>query len=202
MPTDVDELAKLVATAKQATDSLDGTDLRRVAFERVLEHLLQNGTDGGSTHTGREQLAEASAERTSHSADGAFAEEQQRIDAIASYFKITPDEVPLLFDASQEDPTLALGTTRLSRPKAIATRQIALLVAGARTALGQETHTAHIRTEADNYGKLDSRNFMSVLRSMPEIYLLGKRGSSNRVIRMKVPGAEKAQELVQRIVSD
>ena len=136
MPTDVDELAKLVATAKQATDSLDGTDLRRVAFERVLEHLLQNGTDGTSTHTGRERLAEASAERTSHSADGAFAEEQQRVDAISNYFKIAPENVLHVFDASEEEPALVVHTKQLPDSKAIATREITLLVAGARTALG------------------------------------------------------------------
>ena len=134
------------------------------------------------------------------SADGAFAEEQQRIDAIASYFRIMPEQVLDIFDPTDDEPVLNMPTTYLSDAKTSATREITLLVAGARTALGKETNTSHIRPEVDKYGKLDSSNFMAALRDMKEIHVLGKRGSSNRVIRMKVPGAEKAQELAQRLV--
>ena len=43
MSNGVNELAEIVSTAKQATEELADTDLRQVAFERVLDHLLKNG---------------------------------------------------------------------------------------------------------------------------------------------------------------
>lgn len=200
MATGVQELKGLVDTAKQATAGLESSELRRVAFERVLEYLLTNGTEDTPVRERGDTPKPASSQTDFQSADGAFAEEQQRIDAIASYFRITPEEVLDIFDPTADEPALNLPTAYLSDTKTAATREISLLIAGARTALGQETSTSHIRSEADNYGKLDSKHFMGVLRDMPEIHLLGKRGSRNRVIRMKVPGAEKAQELAQRLV--
>lgn len=202
MPTDVRELKNLVEAAEQATAGLESTDLRRVAFERVLDHLLRNGSEDAHAVHRHDTIRSAAPETGSPDADGAFADEQQRIDAIATYFMIGPDDVLHVFDVSGDTPALALHTSSLDSRKAVATREIALLVVGVRTALGLKITTADIRKVADDYGRLDSRNFMTTLATMTEISVLGKTRSPNRVVRMKVPGAEKARELAQRLIGE
>lgn len=208
MATNVDELAEIVATAKKATESLEDSDLQRVAFARVLEHLLKNGESApptqprASTQPAAAHSAPVPYASAIPSADGVLAEEQQRVDAIARYFKIDSQDVGHIFDVSGVEPVLSVHTSGLAGPRASATREIALLVAGARTALGQETTTSHLRSASDDRNKLDSGDFMQTLGDMQEISVLGKHGSPNRVVRMKVSGAEKAQLLAQRLIGE
>lgn len=204
MPTDVDELAGIVATAEKATEELGNADLRKVAFERVLDHLLKNGdsSPAGEHATATPVQAPTSDQTTTSSADGVFADEQQRVDAIARYFNIQPEEVGHIFETSSEEPVLQVHTGALAGSRAVATREIALLIGGARTSLGLDTSTSHIRSAVDEYGKLDSGNFMATLGAMSEISVLGRRGSPNRLVRMKVHGAEKARTLAQRLIGD
>ena len=196
MPTDLDDLAEIVATAKRATEELSDADLRRVAFERVLDHLLKNGD---SIATGEHATARP-VQAPVPGADGVFADEQQRVDAIARYFEVKPEEVAHIFNTKTEEPVLQVHSGGLADSRAEAAREIALLVGGARTALGLETSTFHIRSAADNYGRLDTGNFMKTLGAMSEISVLGRHGSPNRVVRMKVHGAERARTLAQRLI--
>lgn len=199
MPTSTKELESLVIKAQQATKTLND-ELRKAAFERVLDHLLAIST-GPDFAADIAQEDSGNPGETAEEADGVLAGEQQRIDAIARYFKISPEDVQHIFDASEEEPQLALSIRHLADAKSHATREIALLVAGALTALGLQTTTTHIRTVTDDYGKLDGPNFMTTLTSLEELSVLGKPRSTNRVIRMKVAGVEAAQTIAQRIVS-
>lgn len=197
MATSTDHLARLVERADEAVRGIEDADRQRIAFDRVLVHLL-NQDRGGSAASG--PVAAAGDPAESFGADAALADPQQRIDALAEYFKIDPEQVPDVFDVLDEEPSLKVRTGQLHESKANATREIALLVTGARTALGRDTETTHIRECVDNYGRLDSSNFMAMLTAMPELSVLGKRGSSNRLVRMKVRGAEKAEDLARRLV--
>lgn len=199
MATSTDHLARLVERADEAVQGIEDADRQRIAFDRVLVHLLNQDY---KVPTASSPVAAARDSASSGAADAAFADPQQRIDALAEYFKIDPEQVPDVFDVLDEDPSLKVRTGQLYESKANATREIALLVTGARTALGRDTETTHIRDSADNYGRLDTSNFMATLTAMPELSVLGKRGSSNRVVRMKVRGAEKAEELVKRLVDE
>lgn len=198
MPATTKELENLVTKAQEATKHLDG-ELRRAAFERILDHLLSAST-GPAPATSIPQEGPQNARTGEETADGVLAGEQQRIDALARYFKISPEDVHHIFDLSEEEPRLAMSTRHLPGAKSQATREIALLVAGALTALGIQTTTSLVRAAADDYGKYDSANFMTTLTSLDEISVLGKRRSSNRIIRMKVSGVEAAQAIGQRIV--
>ena len=188
MPTATEDLASLV---NKATEGLD-RDLRTVAFGRILDHLLANRTDG---------RAGAKSDAANSRADDILGSEQQRVDALARYFKIAPEDVSHVFDASDDTPRLTIPSGHLSKAKAPATREIALLVGGALTALGIDITTAHIRQVADDYGRLEGKNFMATLTCLDEISVLGRPESTNRVIRMKVIGAEKARALVGRIAA-
>ena len=198
MRADVNELVEIVDAARRATKSLSDPELHRIAFERVLDHLLTNSTTSRSLET----IDSASSQQASEApdADGVFADEQQRVDAIARYFEIDPDEVEHIFDTSNEQPDLRLHTSRFKREKAGATREIALLLAGARTALGQDTTMEQIRSVASRFGRLDPSNFAKTLAGMRDVSVLGRPQSPNRVVRMKVLGAEKAQELAKKLI--
>ena len=199
---DADELAELVAAAEAATAGLDDQDLRLVAFELVLRHLLGGGSPARPTESSPVAPATTEATAAPQGADGTFASEQQRVDALAHYFKIDPPDVQHIFKLSDHEPQLVVPTARLAKSRAEGTREIALLVAGARTALGQQTETSHIREVADHFNKYDERNFMATLGKMPEISVLGKPRSPNRVVRMRATGAEAAQSLAAKLVSD
>ena len=188
----------LVTQALEAAGAVDDQELKRIAFEHVLDHLLGNGQ--GQTGGDEEVTPTPSGSPTSARADSSLATEQQRIDAAARYFDIGPDQVQDLFDLRSDEPQLALHSTKLAKRKTEAVREIALLVGGVRTAVALETSTNDIQAVAKTYDKFDS-NFMATLSKMPEIAVLGKRGSQNRAVRMKVIGIEAARPLAQRLVS-
>lgn len=210
MPADLEDLAEIIDTANRATKELEDADLRRVAFERVLDHLLKNGSSGpAGEHAPATPVQAPSPVHTSalvHTAvpiaDGVFADEQQRVDAIARYFNIEPENVGHIFDTTGEEPVLQVHSGSLADSRVEAAREIALLVGGVRTALGLETSTSDICSVVDNYGKLDAGNFMNTLGCMSEISVLGRHGSPNRVVRMKVHGAEKARTFAQQLIGD
>ena len=191
-------LQELLKSAEEAAEVIEDDELKRIAFDRVLDHLLKTADSN--------QAAEARppappVNDAPPSADGAFASEQQRIDAVAEYFGIDPEQVTGIFDMSGEDPGLTIHSSKLPGAQAPATRHIALLITGARTALGRDTDTDHLRKGADDYSKLNS-NFMTTLSQMSELSLRGKRGSKKRLVRMKVRGAEEARELAKQLVDE
>ncbi len=193
MTTDAgSRLGELVAQARDAVSVLGEEDreLRSIAFERVLDHLLGNGV----------VRAEPARKLVEEPIDAVLGTEQQRVDAAARYFDIAPAEVRELFDLSNGEPRLVLHSNKLPRGKAEAVREIALLVCGVRTAVGLDTGSQHIRRASDDFNKLD-RNFMTVLGEMDMIAVLGKPDSRNRLVRMRATGAEAARPLAQRLVA-
>lgn len=190
-------LQDLLKSAEDAISVIGDAEMKRIAFERVLDHLLKTDDSGSTAGNG----AKNSLPSDEAAVDSSLASEQQRIDEVASYFGIGSEQVSDLFDLSEENPSLLLSSNELSESKAQGTREIALLITGVRTALGRDTHTDHIRAVADYYGKLDS-NFMTILNGMPHLALLGKPRSPNRAVRMKVRGAEESATLVQKLVSE
>lgn len=189
-------LGELVAQARDAASVLgaeEDKELRRIAFERVLDHLLGNGGGNGSAPQA------LSRKLVDEPIDAVLGTEQQRVDATARYFDIDPEGVRQLFDLSGDEPLLVLPAGKLPGGKAEAVREIALLIGGVRTAVGLATGTSHIRQAASDYKKLDD-NFMTTLGEMSKIAVLGKPGSRNRLVRMRAIGAEAARPLAQRLV--
>lgn len=200
MTTDLgNKLGELVAQAREAAAvlSAEDSDLRPIAFERVLEHLLGSGDPRSASPAQASQQVGPEAE----SIDAILGSEQQRIDATARYFAVKPEHVRELFDLSGDEPKLMLSARKLSRSKAAAVREITLLICGVRTAVGLDTGSQNIREAADDLGKLDSNNFVKTLDKMDEIAVLGKRGSHNRGVRMRAIGAEAARPLAQKLVA-
>ena len=79
-------LGKLVAQAREAASVLtdDDKDLRPIAFERVLEHLLGNGD---TRSEGAPQVTQLGEGPTPDPVDSILATEQQRVDAACSVLR-------------------------------------------------------------------------------------------------------------------
>ena len=97
------------------------------------------------------------------------------------------------------NPVLIANSHRLASAKSVGTREIALMVVGARTAMALDTGTEHIREAAERYGRLDPANFMATLGAMDQIALRGAPTSQNRLVRMKAIGAEEARALAAQL---
>ena len=194
-----EQLAEIVKRVHEATESLDDQDqrLREIAFEKLLEHELSSAAQADVAHT-------PPADESGNGAappDSSYATPQMRADAVARYFKIKPEEAQDIFDLRNEAPTLDLPSNKIEPAKARAVRQITLLICGARTALGLETGSANIREAAEAYGKADT-NFMAHLTNFEKIAVRGKKSSPNRLVRMRVIGAEEAEKVAQNLVSN
>ena len=194
--------ATLVAQACEAASVLseENSDLRSLAFDRVLQHLLGNGN--GQANPATVATAPEKPSPAREPIDSSLATEQQRVAAVARYFDIDPDGVRELFDLDGDEPELVAPSGKLPKGKADAVREIALLIGGVRTALGLETSTQHLREAAEAYKKFAPNHFMDTLCGMKTIAVLGKPNSRNRLVRMRVIGAEAARPLAQRLVAD
>lgn len=201
-----DDLKAMVDDAWAATETLRGCepDVRQVAFERLLTHLLSTHlSDPGGDASFAVDSAESNGqqENSTKPLDGSYATEEQRAWAVAQFFKVGVDEARDLFDVSDVEPVLQVGSKRLNKRKSSATREVVLLVCGARTALGLDTGTDHIREAAEQHGRLDPSNFMATLGAMEQIALRGSPGSHNRLVRLKAIGVEASRELALKLTS-
>lgn len=197
--TKTEHLTEIVERVRIATESLSGDNLhlREIAFEKLLEHELSNEatTNGAETTSPEQRKAGREAVDTSYSTPA------MRAEAVGHYFKISPNDAADLFDLHDESPVLSIPSNKIQGTRAAAVRQIALLICGARTALGLETGSSHIREAAETYGKFDA-NFMKHLTTFDKIAVRGKPSSRNRLVRMRVIGAEEAQVVAQGMATN
>ena len=200
-----DELKTIVDDAWAATEALGGCEqpeVRQVAFDRLLTHLLSSRPSSSGSDAAATADAVASNGRQSGSSeplDASYATEEQRAWAVAQFFGVELDEARDLFDLHDAEPTLQVGSNRLSGKKSSATREIVLLVCGGRTALGLDTGTDHVRDAVERHSRLDPPNFMKTLGAMDQIALRGSPGSRNRLVRLKAVGVEAARELASKL---
>ena len=199
MVTSTDELQGAVGTAQTAVAALLAEDraLGEIAFRHVLEHLL--GELHAEARSGSPSAPSGPEPAEPAVIDDLFATERQRAAAMARYFGLGLQEADDLFDVTQSDPVLIVKRHRLASAKSVGTRQIAVLVVGARTAMALDTGTQHIREAAERYERLDPPNFMKTLEAMDQIALRGAPKSQNRLVRMKAIGAEEARKLAAKL---
>ena len=204
--SEAERLRRIVADAWSATDPVADqvdSETRQTAFKLLLEAMLQNG--GGArpeieppeSNGVPDAITEESFEV---SIDDALATEIQRADAVAGYLGIDDEDVATLYELCDSEPQLRLSTSKLDSQPAAAIGEITLLVAAARSALGLETGTEHVRAAADAHDTLDPLTFDSTIAAMTDIALRGHPDSKNRLIRLRGKGVEAARALAQRLV--
>ena len=192
MPATAQQMKQLVQVAREAVSDFKeaDADLRRIAFERILDHMLNDdGPDAAAASNGA--VEDDWPPRT----------KVRRAGLIAMYFGIDAEKAVDLFDLSDRDPVLRLSPAQVPDKKTDATRLITLLVAGARAAIGLDTTTAHIRSALEGQDALDAGNFATTLAAMEEIVLLGEPGQHNRVVRLKALGVVEAKERAAHLVA-
>ena len=199
------QLKAIVEDLWEATSPLAGEDvpknLRTRTFERLLENWLTESEQGISSSGNGIEALHIRGGPTAEPLDSVLRDEIQRADAVSDRFRIEANEAGDLFDLSSEDPVLNVHRSKLSTSFKAGQKEIALLMCGARTALGLETGSRDIRVAAERYGKLDS-NFMTNLSSFQEFAVRGLPASQNRQVRIKGKGWEALWELAARLTSD
>ena len=188
------ELREIVERVRAATAGLSGDDfrLRELAFKTLLEHeLQQRGRQNGAAE---DDGAVGSEGRIVWD----FSKLADRAAAVGRYFEIWPDEALQLFDLSERRPALRVAADALSAAPEAALQEIALLLTGARTALGLDTGMNDIRAEAARYRCLPP-DFVDRLSNYDLIGVSTKRGSVDRIVRLKVIGSDQAEILAQRL---
>ena len=185
-------MKEIVDTAKEAVGSLDSTEdaeLRRIAFERVLDHLLENGSDPVAAG----ELS-ASPERSGENGNSPPGTEQRRVELVSDYFGIDAVLVRDAFDLGEREPVLHLPVRLVPKNKAPATKMIAVVLTAVRGKVGLETTTQDIREAVESHNRLDKANFAHTLTGMPELIVLGEPGRADRVVRLRSSGAAQARE--------
>jgi len=168
---------------------------REAAFKLVLEAMLRNGQDG-TTHPG----AAAQGAGPVDAFEAAFATVDQRAYAIADYLNVGYEDALALYSLDEVDPVLQVSKSRLSNSCAEATREVALLVAAARAALGLDTEPEHVREAAEHLNVLDAANFGPTLAQFDAVALLRPTSNTNRLVRLRGRGLEQVRFLAARIV--
>ena len=190
MPATVQQMKELVQVAREAVADFkeDDADLRRIAFERILDHMLVSAPDDASASNGAAED------------DWPPRTKSRRAGLVGLYFEIDPERAAELFDLSGQIPKLRLTSNQVPKDTVRAIRAIALLVAGTRAAVGLETTVEDIVEMATAHRPMipmDDRGLTSVpkvLEQMDEVAVLGEPGRANRIVRLKARGVEAAKE--------
>ncbi len=197
-------MAAIVKEAWLATSQLGdevAPETREDAFKLVLETMLSS--EGSVTTASEASVNDSSGLAPDDSAENdLYSTPELRMDAISSYLEIAGEEVEMLFGIDAAEPKLQVHSTKLARTKSTATREVALLVLGARTSLGLDTNMNDVREYVVHYKKYDAPNFAKTLQKSPELVLLGRPRSSQRTVRLRSKGVDAARELAKRLVAE
>ena len=191
------DLAKIVRRAAEGAAAAEDPEWQKVAFARLLDHLLSDAPSPISANGIDPHGLSGPAD-----AESPLGSPRQRSDEVAMFFGIDPERVGDVFELADEEPQLVLSQKHLGAKSAPATRKVALLVIGVRSALGLDTSTDHIRESAKRLHVIDPANFNGTLAKMPELALMGSPGAKSRPVRLKTAGVARARELVAELISE
>ena len=189
------EVKDILRAAHEAVDAADVPDeLRAAAFSKAVDLLSADLRSGANTSSG-----------ASPGTPGVQKIEKPTslMDRIASKLGLDVETVREVYREVDGDVRLIAPSSKLTRGKSAATKQVALLVAAARQAAEIEEFTSAdiIRAIADDYRTLDSPNFAAALREMSTTFRFDGT-SRNRMLKVSRPGWEEARRLVQELGGD
>lgn len=165
-------------------------DLREIAFREAIR--LREGREAPRDDMPTPE-AKLSPKKGGSSTRGALAQ-------IADRFGVSEAQLSEVFAERDNESRLAIGTRALPGGKAPATKEIALLVVGARQATGEEwTSVNVIRDWCKEYGKYDSANFGKTVAGMDNLFQFSGKGQK-REVKMRQPAWEEAGDIVRRIM--
>ena len=166
--------------------------LMPLAFEEALR--LRGGKPGAQPKDSSGSGSQGSNGGQPSAVDGDLSD-------IATRFGVDLNAINEVFVQKDGEVHLAIGSKAIASGKATGTKEIALLVAGARQAIGSEDWTTvnAIRDECKHYGRYDASNYGSTITEMENLFQFTGKGQS-REVKMRQPAWEEAGELVRRLV--
>ena len=197
MATSGEEMREIVESATAAVrglSSAEDAELRRIAFERVLDHLLDSGLASFAESNGS-----APADRRAGGGERLPSTEQQRVELLSEYFGVKKALVQDAIDLTDGEPVLHIPAHLIPKHKASATKLIAVVLTAVRGKVGLETTTQDIRDAVEAHGRLDKTNFASTLAGMPELIVLGEPGRADRLVRLRSAGSLRAREHLSQL---
>ena len=181
-------LAERIRRAASAVEQSNVDDEYRVpAFECVLQVLLDGSSSGHQAEPN-----DGAATVDGHTPKDGLLE-------LARQLNVTEDRLEAFYRLGDGEVQLVAPARALPSAKAEATRLIAILVAAGRhSVLGErEVDIKHVRDACDYFGVYDSANFMRALQgAAPMISLVGRKGSSQRSIRLLPRGWDSVRDVV------
>lgn len=175
-------------------------EFESIAFEQVVASLLNQASNQVSREPTVDPQQNTNSEHRSQ--DGAGLD---LVDRIAAGLNIDSGLVERVYREVNGQPHLNLSTAKIPAAKSAATRDIALLVVAARSALNLDpddyTPVKEIRAVLEDYNRHDSANFASIIREMNN-YFRFRGENQSRSVKLNTPGREAALELIARLGGD
>ncbi|MCP4203442.1 MAG: hypothetical protein GY769_16110 [bacterium] len=179
------EVYELLSRALKELERADlPPELRPVGFKMAVElmsreALVNRGTGGGV----RDVTGDVARDTVSR---------------IAQAVGMEVSRVEEVYDASDGELAVVVGSGRLAKSNSGASRQLAILVAGGRQLGGLEewTRVDSLREVCEHFGRYDQANFAATIRGMEKWF--GFKGSGrSREIKMNRPGTEELSGLLR-----
>lgn len=125
------------------------------------------------------------------------------LDKVAAGLDLPSNKIQRLFAEKDGAPELIVKATKLPKSKAGAAHDISLLTMAARQLGGLEdyTETGVLRDTTKRYGKFDSGNFGTQMRSLDNLILTDGKGA-NAKRKLTQPGVEAAAELAKKYLEE
>jgi hypothetical protein len=185
------ELAEALKRAAQIVEEAQlPSDLRAAAFSKAVDSLVGPASPAPSAQSS------GSAQPGTHSGVSGLLAVSQKLGVTAE----VADEVYDLRDGRLD---VILGFSRIAAGAAAGARQLAVLVAAGRQAIGIDgdgwTPVSEIRDICKEFNKFDSANFASTIVGMDQWFSVSGSGPA-RKIRLTRAGWEHAAQLIAELV--
>jgi hypothetical protein len=192
--TDPDAVTAVLREAAEVVEAAGlPADLRSVAFGKVVDLLAEVTQPQPAAAPGSGPAVRASRA-------GSVRRSGDKLESIATAFGVDRELVDDTFHLDGDEIRLSITSGQLDSHMGRAAQQIAVLVAAARQAAGDDeewTDTATIRAVANDFDKLN-RHFAEQLDELRDVFSFAGNGRGRRV-KVKRTGYERAGELVRRL---
>lgn len=187
----------LVATLQSALQIVNGAKLpphlEPIGFGKAIDCLLQNKKANGISES-RPAAAVGN--------DSADDNPISPLETMARKLQIDRSSVGEVFAFDQDKGfQVIVGAGKLGSEKKAAMRLIALLVAGGRQVgeLEEWTKLAVVRQVCEEFGRLDEKNFSTVVKGLDDIFGYRGKGGTSREMRINRSGWEELKTVIARL---
>lgn len=194
---------RLTAAIRDAGRAVNEAELpeefRAAAFERALSVMLEHGgLRGAMGQAGLPPAAEPMLGTSAMPGDVV----RDPLHMVASRAGVTDEQIKEVFSLDGDELNVVVGARRIDPQPSQGSRELTLLVAGARQAAGLEEWTPlkRAREVCEHYSRLDSKNYAAVVvRGLDTEFSFRGQGVG-REVRMTMPGWDAFSDLVKRLL--